>query len=333
MSSRVECRSVAGRWATTSCAHRPASLRVVSMVAALALIAACGSSAAGDTPGAPGAPDGGTAITVVTTTTVLTDFVRDIGGADVRIYPVLKANVDPHDYEPTAADLQAIATAAVIVKNGVGLERWFDSTIKSAGPRGTIVDASAGVTIREGQGTDESEGDPHIWHDPQNAKIMVANIATALIAADPAGAATFRADLAAYTARLDTLDADVRAQLGTLANKELVTNHDAFGYYAAHFGLQVVGSVIPSFDTQAELSPSDVHDLVAKIKATGVKAVFAETSLPAKTAAAIAAEAGVKVVEGSDALYGDSLGPPGSDGDTYLRMIEHNTREIVVNLR
>jgi zinc/manganese transport system substrate-binding protein/manganese/iron transport system substrate-binding protein len=196
-----------------------------------------------------------------------------------------------------------------------------------------IVDASHGVAVHPGRGGEGGDGDPHIWHDPQNAKLMVANIAAALATADPAGAATFRANLAAYTAQLDTLDHDIRTQLAALTNRQLVTDHDAFGYYVDHFGLTLVGSVIPSFDTQAELSPSDVNSLVAEIRATGVKAVFAERSLPPKTAEAIAAEAGVTVVSGEDALYGDSLGPPGSDGDTYLTMEAHNTREIVEHLR
>ncbi len=271
---------------------------------------------------------------VVTTTTQITDFARNIGGDAIVVYSVLKPNVDPHDYEPSPADIDAIAKAGVIVKNGVGLERWFDATIKSAEPKGTIVDASVGVTIRAGNGSDdEADGDPHIWHNPRNAKIMVADIAAAFTKADPADAAVFAANLARYTVQLDALDAHLESQLATLTNKKLVTNHDAFGYYVDHFGLQFVGSVIPSFDSQAELSPKDINDLVAKIMAQGVKAVFSESSLPPKTAAAIAKEAGVKVVAGDDALYGDTLGPDGSAGDTYLKMEEHNTTEIVDNLR
>jgi ABC-type Zn uptake system ZnuABC Zn-binding protein ZnuA len=286
------------------------------------LLAGCGSSARSLTP-TPGP------VKVVTTTTQITDFVRTIGGPDVVVHPLLTANVDPHDYEPTPADLDAVARADVIVKNGVGLEKWIDQTITDADPRGTVVDASQGVALR----TDGKEDDPHIWHNPENAKVMAANIARALDAADPAAAKTFDANLARYTADLDALDASIRSRIATLTNKKLVTNHDAFGYYVDHYGLDYVGSVIPSFDSQAELSPHDVNELVAKIRGEHVKAVFSEASLPPKTAAAIAAEAGVKVVAGDDALYGDALGPPGSDGDTYLKMMDHNTDEIVDNLK
>jgi ABC-type Zn uptake system ZnuABC Zn-binding protein ZnuA len=162
--------------------------------------------------------------------------------------------------------------------------------------------------------------------------VMAVNIQRALAEAEPADAAAFQDRLAAYTSELETLDAEVERQVGSLANKKLVTNHDAFGYYIDRYGLEFVGSVIPSFDSSAELSGRDIRDLVAKIKATGVKAVFSETTLPARAAETIAREAGVKVVVGEGALYGDALGPPGSGGDTYLKMIRHNTATIVSNL-
>ncbi len=292
----------------------------------LALAAGCG----GDTAAGGSGPEGGGELGVVTTTPVITDLTRNVGGDDIQIYSVLKPNVDPHDYEPTPADLQAVADADVVVKNGVGLEKWFEDTIASAEPKGVIVDASTGVTIRREDGDD---GDPHIWQNPRNAKIMVANIARALEAAAPASAAAFEQRAADYSAKLDTLDTDVARQIDTLTNKKLVTNHDAFGYYVDRYGLQFVGAVIPSFDSQAELSQQDINDLVTAVKAEGVKAIFSESSLPPKAAEAIATEAGVKVVEGNDALYGDSLGPKGSDAATYIDMVEHNTKVIVDNLR
>lgn len=315
------------------------TLRHVLAIATIALLAGCSSdSGSTDTTVAPAETTAAAApakvLRVVTTTTQITDFVRNIGGDNVNVYPVLKANVDPHDYEVTPGDIDAIAKADVLVKNGVGLEKWFDDTIRSADTRAVLVDASTGVTIRNGNGTDEEkDGDPHIWHNPQNAKIMVTNIAKALVAADPAAKATFEKNLGDYSAKLDALDANVKAQIDTLANKKLVTNHDAFGYYVDHYGLEFVGAVIPSFDTQAELSPTDINDLVAKIKAEGVKAVFSESSLPPKTAEALGKEAGIKVVAGEDALFGDTLGADGSDGDTFLKMVAHNTREIVENLK
>ena len=267
-------------------------------------------------------------LTVVTTTTQLTDFAKVVGGRYVTVYGVLKANVDPHDYEPTPADLKAMGSAAVILENGVGLEKWFAATINSAHPKGAIVDTSTGVTIR-GRGTAR---DPHMWHNPQNAKIMVAAVTRALVAADGAHTNEYRAAERAYGAQLDALDREIAAKIAALPNKKLVTNHDAFEYYTSHFGLDFVGAVIPSFDTQADLSSADVASLVAKIKAAGVKAVFSESSLPAKTARSIASDAHVKVVQGSDALYGDTLGPPGSAADTYLKMERHNTEVIVDNL-
>jgi ABC-type Zn uptake system ZnuABC Zn-binding protein ZnuA len=305
-------------------------LASLAAVAVATLLAGCGGSSGG---AGSSAGSGRAALEVVATTTQVQDFTRVIGGDRIKLSGILKPNVDAHDYEPSPADLDAIARADVLVINGVGLEKWLDETVKSAGFDGTTVDASKGVAIIKGaDAKEEPAGDPHIWQDPRNAKRMVANIEQGLAAADPAGAATYKANLDAYSSKLDALDAGIARQLDTLANRKLVTNHDAFAYYVARYHLDFIGSIIPSFDTSAELSAKDVSDLVSKIKATGVKAIFSESSLPPRTAETIAKEAHVKVVEGEDALYGDALGPAGSQGATYLQMMEHNTRTIVANL-
>ncbi|MEU7692967.1 metal ABC transporter substrate-binding protein [Microbispora hainanensis] len=264
---------------------------------------------------------------VVATTTQVADFARNVGGDRVSVHQLLRPNVDPHDYEPSPADMRAIAEADVLVKNGVGLEKWLDETISAAGFDGPVVDASQGVQIRD--------GDPHIWHDPLNAKTMVAAIEKGFAAADPGDAAVYQANQAAYDAKLDALDGEIARKIDSIPpdRRKLVTNHDAFGYYLDRYKLTFVGSIIPSFDTSAELSAKQVSDLVAKIRETGVAAVFSEASLPPKTAEAIGREAGVTVVAGEDALYGDSLGPEGSAGATYLQMEEHNTDTIVNALR
>lgn len=293
---------------------------------AVALLAGCASATAAGT-----AADG--VLPVVATTPQIADFVREIGGSAVRVTQIIKPGVDPHEYEPTPADMQAIGAAKLVVKNGVGLEKWLDQTIQSAGYSGPVLDASQGVTIRKGD-AEETDGDPHIWHNPLNAKIMVADIEKGLAAADPAQAGAYARNLAGYSAELDRLDAANVAAFAKLpaAQRKLVTNHDAFGYYVDRYHLDFVGSVIPSMDTSAELSARQLTDLVAKIRATGVKAIFTESSLPPKTAETIASQAGVKVVAGEDALYGDSLGPAGSPGATYLGAEQHNTDTIVTAL-
>ena len=311
--------------------HRDAMGVVVRrrrIVLAVGLLAVLAAGCADGRPAGPGGTAGGRALQVVATTTQVADFARVVGGDRVRVTSLIKPNVDAHDYEPSPADLDAVARADVVLRNGVGLEDWLDDTIESSGFTGPVVDTSQGVALRQGEGGP----DPHIWQNPRNAQRMAANVERALAQAAPDAATRFRANLAAYDRELRDLDAEAARQIDSLANKKLVTNHDAFGYYVDRYGLELVGSVIPSFDTSAELSGRDVRDLVAKIRATKVKAVFTEQSLPPKTAETIAAEAGVKVVAGEGALYGDSLGPAGSEGDTYVKSIRHNTATIVSNL-
>ena len=271
-----------------------------------------------------------TALRVVATTTELADFARVVGGTHAQVYDIVRPGIDPHDFDPSPADLESLRSAAVVVENGVGLERWLSSALEAAGSRATVVDTSAGITLRPG-GSGEP-GDPHIWHDPRNAERMVTTVAESFAAADSANAAAYRTSAAAYVAALVALDDEIASRVASLSNKKLVTDHDAFGYFVQRYGLELVGSVIPSFDSSAELSAAAVSRIVAKIRAQGVKAVFAESNLPPKTASAIAHEAGVKVVQGRDALYGDSLGPPGSAGATYLQMMRHNVEVIVDNL-
>jgi ABC-type Zn uptake system ZnuABC Zn-binding protein ZnuA len=308
---------------------RTTRLAVPAVAGLLATATACGaSSSASDTSGKQ--------LKVVATTTQVADFARNIGGDRVRVTQILKPNVDPHDYEPSPADVQAIAQADIVVESGVHLEKWLDQTIASAGFHGTLVDSSKGVAVRQGNGTDEeAAGDPHIWHNPKNAEIMSRNITTAFDAKDAGDKPTFDANLTAYTGKLDKLDTWIAQQIDSLpvAQRRLVTNHDAFGYYVDRYHLTFVGSIIPSFDTSAELSGKQLSGLVAKIKATGVKAIFSESSLPPKTAEAIGKEAGVKVEAGENSLYGDTLGPAGSAGATYLDMERHNTTTIVDALK
>jgi len=299
--------------------HRPIHLLLLLALALVASTAGCGDGAS-DRAAEPAAGPR----KVVATTTVVGDFVKVVGGDLVSLTTLLRPNIDPHDYEPSPADAVALARADVIVSSGAGIDAWLDPLIVSAEPTAGVTVASKGVTLRP--------GDPHIWHDPRNAKIMVANIASALGRADPAHAANYVANSRAYSTQLDALDAEIATQIGTVRNPRLVTNHDALGYYVDRYGLIYVGSIIPSFDSSAELSAAEVATLVEAIQFEGVPAIFTEAALPPRTAEAIGREAGVKVVSGAGGLYGDGLGPTGSGADTYLTMMRHNTATIVRNL-
>lgn len=290
----------------------------------LALVAA----GCGDSPVVPGSTD---KLAVVATTTQVADFARVIGGDLVEVVGMLGANVDPHDFEPAPADIERLAKAQVIVRSGVGIDAWLDKMVESSDSGAIVVDASAGAQLRRGDGGDQP--DPHIWHDPTNAKVMVANIARAFEAAAPADAAAFGANLTSYQRQLDELDVEVKDRLSTLGNRKLVTNHDAFGYYIDRYHLTFVGSIIPSFDSSAEPSAADIASLATAIRAEDVRAIFLESSLPPALGEALAKDAGVRVVEGENSLFGDTLGPAGSDGDSYLKMIRHNTATIADNLK
>lgn len=342
---------------TTACSARRVAHAVTVLATAAVLTAglvACGE----DSSGAAASSDD--ALQVVATTTQGADFARVIGGDAVEVTQLLQPGTDPHDYEPSPADLEAIGTADVLVTNGIGLESWLDDAVSASGFEGSTVVMADGVTLRDGDehadehAEDEAEhgdeedahgehsdadehddGDPHIWHDPRNVKIMVTNIQDAFATAAPDHADDFRASLETYTTELDELDTEIQAKIATIPadRRKLVTNHDSLGYYTDRYGLEYIGSIIPSFDTSAELSGQAIDDIVQRIRDAGVVAVFSESSLPERTAQTIGREAGVTVIAGEDALYADTLGVEGSAGATYLASERHNTDTIVKALR
>lgn len=269
---------------------------------------------------------------VVATTTQVTALAHVVGGDHIELTGIMKAGIDPHEYEPTPQDVRAFADAQLIIENGVGLETWLNKVIQNSGTKAPIVDSSKGVKIRKGD-EQEPNGDPHIWHAAPNAIIMLNNIRDGLVQADPANTDYYKANAAAYERKLNDLDKYIIDQIASIpaANRKLVTNHNALGYYVDRYGLTFVGSVIPSMDSSFEPSAKEMADLIQAIKAQGVKAIFTESSVNPALAKQIAQDAGVRVVDG--ALYGDTLGAPGSGADTLDGMLKINTDLIVSNLK
>jgi ABC-type Zn uptake system ZnuABC Zn-binding protein ZnuA len=293
-------------------------LIAVVATAAAAVPAGCGSSSSSADSGA---------ITVVATTTQLGDLVREIGGDAVDVHQILRPNTDPHDYEPRPRDIQRTADAKLVVTSGDGLDHWIGEVVDNAGGSPTVLDAGAGRPVTR-PGEDGEGADPHWWHDPRNVEFAVTKIRDALAKADPDKTAEIDRGATAYLSKVKAMDAGIAKCFAEVpaAQRKLVTDHDAFGYFAARYGIDVVGAVIPSQTTQAQPSAGDLARLVATIRREHVKAIFPETSINSKLADAIARESGATA---DHDLYGDTLGPAGSSGDTYIKMEQANADAMV----
>jgi zinc/manganese transport system substrate-binding protein len=294
-------------------------------------------------PAAAQSPTPGEPLPVVASFSILGDLVKHVGGDAVAVTTLIGPGVDAHTYDPAPADLVVLEAAGVVFENGLGFEPWLDQFFDAAQPPGARVVVTEGITPREvGEGEHEGEMqpdedaahahgqfDPHVWHDVANVIVMVGNIRDALVAADPTRAELYEANAAAYVAELEALDASIREQVGTLPaeRRKLITSHDTFGYFAAAYGFDVLGTALGSLSTEAgDPSARDIATLVTEIEEAGVPAIFAENVANPDLMESIATEAGVEL---APPLYTDALGPPGSPGETYLGMMESNVTTIV----
>jgi zinc/manganese transport system substrate-binding protein len=285
--------------------------RVVAPGAAvlvLAIAAACGSAAT--STGSPGgSPVASTSLkpSVVVTYTVLGSVVKDLVG-DAAIVTVLMPNgADPHEWQPSARDIEAVNRASLVVENGLGLEAGLQNALAEAERNGVrVFVASDYITVRhvgQGEGTSTGDpnqqpgaGDPHLWMDPLAMKAVVGALSDALRADLGLDVGARAADLGA---RLDALDREVAATLASIPpdHRKLVTGHESMGYFAARYGFALIGAVIPGLTSQEAPAAADLAALKAKIQAAHVPAIFTEIGTPAAVAQAIGTEAGVKVVE------------------------------------
>ena len=289
--------------------------RLLPLAAAAALLAGCS-----DDPGAGG---DGASLRVVATTTQLADFARQVGGERVAVETILGPVADPHDYEPRPSQARAVAEADIVLESGGDLDAWLGEVIEGAGGDAQRVVLLDAVRTRRG----DDGVDPHWWQDPRNAARAVRRIRDTLTAADPAGRAGYAAAAGRYVERIRTLDAAIARCMRAIpaARRRLVTNHDAFGYFAARYDIVVLGSIAPALSTAAQPSAGDVRRLVAAIRRERVRTIFPEAAVGRRLERAVADEAGAQV---GPPLYADTLGPPGSDGATYLGALRHDAAAL-----
>jgi zinc/manganese transport system substrate-binding protein len=258
---------------------------------------------------------------VVASFSILADFVRNVGGDRVEVADLVGPDGDVHVYTPAPSDAKKVAAAELVVINGLGLEGWLPRLMQSSGGKAPVITATRGIAPLQ-QGRD---ADPHAWQAVTNAKIYVANISDALVAADPADAAIFRGNAQAYLAKLDALDAEARAAIDAIppGRRKVISTHDAFGYFARAYGVAFIAP--QGVSTETEPSARDLAAIIGQIRAAKIPAVFLENISDDRLIRTIAAETGARV---GGTLFSDSLTPENGAAPTYIAMVRHNIKAL-----
>jgi len=276
-----------------------------------------------NTPKADGKP------LVVATSTIIADLAQDVGGDEIKLRGILKPGTDPHVYEPRPEDSRFLEEANLILYNGYNLEPGLIKIMKATGGKARQVAVGEVVKPLElDKGKGEIVPDPHVWGNAENAAAMVNAIRDALIELSPEDKEKFTQNATRLTKELQQLDSWIKQQIATIPadKRKLITTHDAFQYYGRGYGIAIAGTLI-GISTEEQPSAQTVQRLVESVKKIGVPAIFAETTINPALITTVAQEAGVKLAPRQ--LYSDSIGTSGSAGDSYIKMMEANTRTIV----
>jgi ABC-type Zn uptake system ZnuABC Zn-binding protein ZnuA len=322
---------------------------VGAALASLVLVAGCNGSAASPSPSE--STGAAADYTVIATTSVFADLAQLALGDNVTIETIIPAGVDVHTFEPSPADAQKLAGADLIVMNGLGLDEWALSLLEAAGKgeedvlelaegidesnawvylEGEEHDEEAGEEHSEEEGEEHGHGgtDPHIWLDPKGAAIYVNRIAARVAAELPERAAEIESARDAGLAEIAALDEELRVGFAAVeaSARKIVTFHDAFGYFARAYEIEIVGVAVEA--PGQEPSAKEIAALIDAIKAAGVTSVFSEAQFPSKVLDQVAAETGATVLEN---LYSDALGD--APANSYLGAMRANASAILASFK
>jgi zinc/manganese transport system substrate-binding protein len=266
---------------------------------------------------------------VVATFSILADFALNVGGDRINVATLVGPDGDTHVYQPKPDDAKELGAAQLIVVNGLGLEGWIDRLIKASGAKAPVIVATKGINPQQMNEEGRIGLDPHAWQSIANAKVYVVNIRDGLIAADPAGEAAYRANADNYLGKLDALEADVKRDIAKIPpeRRQIITTHDAFGYFGTAYGFRFIAP--EGISTETEASARDVAKIIRQIKAQNIPAVFLENVTDPRLVRRIAAESGARV---GGTLYSDALSPSDGPASTYIDMMRNNVRELAAAL-
>ncbi|CAO97530.1 metal ABC transporter substrate-binding protein [Erwinia tasmaniensis] len=262
--------------------------------------------------------------------TVLADIVKNVGGEHVVVKSLVGANGDPHSFEPTPKDSQALAQADVVFVSGLGMEGWMDRLIAASGYKGEIVVASSGIETMKMEEDGKTIADPHAWNSMHNGVIYATNVMNALIAADAQDADYFRRHGSAYIERLKQLDSWAQQAFSAIPQnkRKVLTSHDAFGYFGQRYGVKFLSPV--GFSTESEASASEVAALISQLKREHIHAWFIENQTDPRLVKQIAASSGAKA---GGELYPEALTVKGGEADSYIGAFQHNVKAMVASMQ
>ncbi len=271
---------------------------------------------------------------VLASFSILGDLVKNVGGDRVEVGTVVGANGNAHVYAPSPADSRRIVAARLVVVNGLGFEGWLDRLVKASDTKAPVVVASAGVKPLQRAGArdhdhDHGRTDPHAWQSVANVKIYAANIRDALSKVDPAGQGAYAANAAAYLAKLDALDQEVKDTVAKIPpdRRRVITSHNAFGYFQSAYGIAFIAP--QGMSTEAEPSAKDLAAIIALIRREKISAVFLENVTDERLIRQVASETRAKI---GGTLYSDALTEANGPAPTYIDLIRHNVRQLAAAL-
>ncbi len=270
-------------------------------------------------------------IRVVTTINILGDLIETVAGDRIDVFHILPVGGDPHIYQPVPRDLITISQADAVFCNGLTLELWLQELIENAGGERPTYILTEGLEPHYQQGGEwDGHPDPHLWMDPLRTIRYVENIRNALIELDPARTEEYTLNAATYIDALQELDAWMRTEFEVIppACRKLITTHDAYRYFGESYDFEIIGTIW-GISTDEEPSAKEIAALVTLIRDVGVPAVYIESTVNPKLLQQVANEANAEI---GGILYGDSLGALGSGAETYVMMMQSNTRIIAEGL-
>jgi ABC-type Zn uptake system ZnuABC Zn-binding protein ZnuA len=267
---------------------------------------------------------------------IISDLVAQVGGDRITLENLVPRDGDGHSYQPSAQDAKKLAQSRLVFISGLGFEGWLAKLAKSAGGKAKVIELSTGIKARqmaaEAGAAGETELDPHAWWNLQHSIRYVYNIRDALSQADPTNKNSYGNNATAYARELANLDVWAKNEIAKIPvrQRKIVTNHDALGYFAARYGLSIIGTVVPGGSTERAPSAKETAALIMLIRREKVRAIFTENVIGPKLASAIARESGAVI---APPLYTDALGPIGSSGDTFMKAFRSNVQTIVAALK